>query len=161
MVRRILKNVVERKQKVFIGQAVSKSSMRNRGVEGERNRLICIQRLLEISGALLAPYIDHPFYFGVDYFIFVHQFNAEGFVKLFHTFEGGGNLIDVVLAEAKASIEGASSRFAKTHRAGLVPDNKVLAQVLNEHEHKDRIGGGKHAAAENRADVVTGAQSER
>lgn len=109
----------------------------------------------------LAAHVHHPVQFGVNSSLAVNQVDAEGPVQLLLHCKSAANFSQVAFGDDELCVESAFTGFAEANGAGFVPDDVVFAQILDENEHEDGIGAGKHAATENGADIVARPQSER
>ncbi len=62
--------------------------------------------------------------------------------------------VKLLLFKHENRVESGLARLFELDRGGLVPNDIIPAEILDEHEHLGRVDGCVHASAEYRADIV-------
>ena len=115
---------------------------RLRGREGRGCRLV------------LSSDVQELFDFGDDGSGFVFDFDGEDTLDLFFGVQSLLDFVDLLVGQAETGGNSSASRPFKADGRGFVPDDVILAQIFDEHDHKERVGHGVERASVVGADVI-------
>src|SRR5579859_3501463 len=132
----------------------------------------CTKQLAAQAGLAAGPLLSCPFlrlFLNVQQFVdfshhvalFIFDDDLELRFDLGLRLGRGADFGDLLLAQVKSGLHQALSRLFEADGGGLVPDDVIRPENVDEHEHVKRIDHGVQRTAEVSADVIAVVEAQR
>ena len=109
-----------------------------------------VRRLLRFLPADVKKLLDRGHYLARRIF----DFHKERRLVLLLSRHYAPNFLNLLVRQSKLGAHCPATRFAEANAGGFVPNDEVLTEVMNQHEHVEGVGDGVERASVMRADVV-------